>query len=49
MINDNNESNLMADIVKFEKGYEIGSKKYYSDKPVQILYGLKKLFWERQS
>ena len=31
MINDNNESNLMADIVKFEKGYEIGSKKYYSD------------------
>ena len=28
MINDNNESNLMADIVKFEKGYEIGSKKY---------------------
>lgn len=25
------------------------SKEYYSDKPVQILYGLKKLFWERRS
>lgn len=24
------------------------SKSYYSDKPVQILYGLRKLFWERE-
>ena len=24
------------------------SEKYYSDKPVQILYGLRKLFWERE-
>lgn len=23
------------------------SQKYYSDKPVQILYGLRKLFWEK--
>ena len=23
------------------------SKKYYSDKPVQILYGIRKLFWEK--
>ena len=38
MINDNNESNLMADIVKFEKGYEIGSKKYYSDLKEQSIH-----------
>lgn len=25
------------------------SKMYYADKPVQILYGLRKLFWERDS
>lgn len=24
------------------------SKLYYSDKPVQILYGLRKLFWEKE-
>ena len=24
------------------------SKKYYFDKPVQILYGLRKLFWEKE-
>ena len=24
------------------------SKIYYSDKPVQILYGLRKLFWEKE-
>ena len=24
------------------------SKKYYMDKPVQILYGLRKLFWEKE-
>lgn len=24
------------------------SKNYYSDKPVQILYGLRKLFWEKE-
>lgn len=24
------------------------SKKYYSDKPVQVLYGLRRLFWERE-
>lgn len=26
----------------------MSSKKYYSDKPVQILYGLRKLFWEKE-
>lgn len=25
------------------------SKNYYSDKPVQILYGLRKLFWEKRT
>lgn len=24
------------------------SKQYYADKPVQILYGLRKLFWEKE-
>ena len=24
------------------------SKLYYTDKPVQILYGLRKLFWEKE-
>ncbi len=24
------------------------SKSYYADKPVQILYGLRKLFWEKE-
>ena len=24
------------------------SKLYYADKPVQILYGLRKLFWEKE-
>ena len=25
------------------------SKQYYADKPVQILYGLRKLFWEKEN
>ena len=26
----------------------VSSKNYYSDKPAQILYGLRKLFWEKE-
>lgn len=34
--------------VSFIKKKIKSCKQYYSDKPVQILYGLRKLFWEKE-
>ena len=39
------KNNVPIDFIK--KNIE-SSKIYYSDKPVQILYGLRKLFWEKE-
>ena len=33
--------------IKFIENNIESSKKYYADKPVHILYGLKKIFWEK--
>ena len=34
--------------VEFILGNIKSSKLYYADKPVQVLYGLRKLFWEKE-